>query len=47
MSVMWILMEQDSQKNLNSSWNTKFYFYVETSGANVIKIFTGVSYNFA
>jgi hypothetical protein len=34
-------MEQHSLKNVNSCWTTKITYYLETSGANVIKLFCG------
>ncbi len=35
-------MEQHSLKNVNNCLNTSIYFYLETSGACVIKLFTAV-----
>ncbi len=42
-----ILIEQRTLKNVNNSLNTNIYSYMETSGANVIKLFMAVSYDFS
>ncbi len=39
--------EQRPLKYVNSCWNTKVSFYLETSVANVIKLVTAVSYDFS
>jgi hypothetical protein len=38
-------MEQYTLKNANNSLNTNIYSYLETSEADVIKLFTAVSYD--
>jgi hypothetical protein len=38
-------MEQRTLKNVNNYLSTNIYSYLETSGTNVIKLFTAVSYN--
>jgi hypothetical protein len=42
-----MLMEQYASKNLSNCWNNNIYSYLETSGANVIKLFTAVNYDFS
>ncbi len=41
-----VTMEQHAFKNLNSCLNTSIYCYLETSGPNVIKLFTAIIYGF-
>ncbi len=38
--VTLVLMEQRAFKNVNNCLNTNIYFYLDTSVANVIKLFT-------
>jgi hypothetical protein len=40
-------MEQHALKTVNNCLNIKIYFYSETPVANVIKLFTAVSYDFS
>jgi hypothetical protein len=40
-------MEQHILRNVSNYLNTNIYSYIETSGANVIKLFTAVSYDFS
>ncbi len=42
--LMLLLMEQHALKNVNNCLNTNIYFYLETSGPSVIKLFTVVIY---
>jgi hypothetical protein len=40
-------MEQQALKSVKTCLNTNIYSYLETSGANVMKRFTAVSYAFS
>jgi hypothetical protein len=40
-------MEQHIVENVYNCLNTNIYSYLETSVANVIKLFAAVSYNFS
>ncbi len=40
-------MEQRALKNVNNFLNTNIYSYLKTSVANVVKLFTVVSYDFS
>ncbi len=39
-------MEHRTLKNVNSCWNTKFYFYLETSGGQNSNLFLNIVYFF-
>jgi hypothetical protein len=40
-------MEEHALKDINSCWNAKITFYLETSGANVMKLSKSVIYEFS
>jgi len=40
--VTFSTMEQHTLKNVNSCWNTKYYFYLETSGGQNSNIYLNI-----
>jgi hypothetical protein len=41
------IIEEHALKNISSCYNIKITFYLKTSGVNVIKLLTAISYDFS
>ncbi len=39
-------MEQHASKNVNSCWNTKITFYLETPGGHISSLYLNISHYF-